>query len=34
MNLGLQLYRPDIVSDFDLWLDEVAIDTARIGCFR
>ncbi len=34
VNLGLQLYRPDIVSDFDLWLDEVAIDTARIGCFR
>lgn len=34
VNVGLQLYRPDAVSDFDLWIDEVAINPTRVGCSR
>ena len=34
VNVGLQLYRPDTESDFDLWIDEVAINPTRVGCTR
>ena len=34
VNVGLQLYRPDAEPDFDLWIDEVAINPTRIGCSR
>ena len=32
VNVGLQLYRPDAIDTFDLWIDEIAIHTARIRC--
>jgi hypothetical protein len=34
VSVGLQLYRPDLEPDFDLWIDEVAIHPTRIGCRR
>jgi hypothetical protein len=34
MNLGWEHYQVSTVLDFNLWLDEVAIDGARIGCSR
>ena len=32
VQVGLQLYQHDVVNTFDMWLDEVAINTTRIRC--
>lgn len=34
MNLGWEHYQVSTVLDFNLWIDEVAIDGARVGCSR